>query len=122
MNSFTETTLLLVLGLACVVALVLLPFKEDEDASGIRARIRTRVTGSHRRGEPRQAWVPTNTKEAANVQQRERQGTVATVLRQIQWNRNRKHAVGGMGGQNQNEGAGGGWPAGDVENLGGEDD
>ena len=53
MDSLSETTLLIVLGLACVVVLVLLPFKEDKDASGIRAGIRTRVTGSHRRGEPR---------------------------------------------------------------------
>jgi len=54
MDSFTKTTLLVALGLACVVMLVLLPFKEDENSSGIRSGIRAKVRGSRSRGEPRQ--------------------------------------------------------------------
>ena len=50
MDSSTETTLLLVLGLICVATLVLLPIKEDEDASGIQAGIQARVRGSHSHG------------------------------------------------------------------------
>jgi len=50
MDSFTETTLLLVLGLVCVATLVLLPIKEGEDASGIRAGIQARVRGSRSHG------------------------------------------------------------------------
>jgi len=46
MDSFTETTLLLVLGLVCVVSLAFLPIKEDEDASGIRAGIQAGARGS----------------------------------------------------------------------------
>jgi len=54
MDSSTKTIVLLVLGLACVAALVLLSFKEDEDSSGIRAGIRASVRGSHCHGEVRQ--------------------------------------------------------------------
>ena len=54
MDSSTKTTLLVALGLACVAALVLLPYKEDEDSSGIRAEIQVRVRSSHCCGEPRQ--------------------------------------------------------------------
>jgi len=80
MDSSTETTLFLVLGLACVTALVLLPFKEDEDTSGIRAEIRARVRGSPRHREPRQVLKQVIL-EAADAQQGKHRGTVATVLR-----------------------------------------
>jgi len=81
MDPSTETTLLLVLGLACVAALVLLPFKEDEDSSGIRAGVRASVRGSVRRGEPRQVSKQI-TLEVADTQQGKHRGTVTTVLRE----------------------------------------
>jgi len=54
MDSFTETTLLLILGLVCVATLVLLPIKEGEDASGIRAGMQARARGSRHHEEQRQ--------------------------------------------------------------------
>jgi len=92
MDSSTETTLLMVLGLACVAALVLLPFKEDEDSSGIRAEIQARVRGSHRHGEPRQVSKQI-TLDAADTQQGEHRGTVATVLKRNNWAHSREWEV-----------------------------
>jgi len=85
MDSSTETTLLLVLGLMCVATLVFLSIKEDEDVSGIRAGIQARVWGSRGHGGQRQVskhqFFQT---EVANAQQGRHRRTVATVLR---WNR-----------------------------------
>ena len=79
MHPATETTLLMVLGLICVAILVLLPIKEDEDASGIRVGIQARAKGFHHCGEPRQVSKQM-TLDAADAQQGRSRGTVATVL------------------------------------------
>ena len=80
MDPSIEISLLVILGLACVTALVLLPFKEDEDSSGIRAGIQARVRGSRHCGEQRQVSKQM-TLDAADAQQERFRGTVATVFK-----------------------------------------
>jgi len=92
MDSSSETTLLLVLGLTCVVALVLLSFNKDEDSSGTRAEIRARVRGFPHHRETRQV-LKQITLEAADTQQGKHRGTVATVLRQANRTRSRRRMV-----------------------------
>jgi len=52
MDSSTETVMLLLLGLICMAALTMMPVKEGEDPSGVRAGVGAR--NSHRRGGVRQ--------------------------------------------------------------------
>jgi len=102
MDSSSETVMLLLLGLICMAVLTMLPIKEGEDPSGVRASIGAR--NSHRRGGVRQvtkqvAWM------TADAQQGESRRTVATVL-----NRSSREP-------------GEGWPDREAENLlGGGDD